>query len=221
MQKYVDFSKKIKKLLGLKSSPVAVSFSTKAPAGVKQMKGEARLCQMLDMVRLDGESFYTTADNHACDGGAGSCGMKEMSERIRTGEFLVRMGLFGSTRAARRFISSNPRVETGTVSVTSFSPLEKASFEPDIVVLICNAKQGMVVSEAYAYETGKRTTGMTGPPICSSIVAAPFITGEIVYSLGDHGARKNMRVSDDDIFVGIPAELLSCIVGNLEKMKNL
>ena len=49
----------------------------------------------------------------------------------------------------------------------------------------------------------------------------PFITGEIVYSLGDHGARKNMRVSDDDIFVGIPAELLSCIVGNLEKMKNL
>jgi uncharacterized protein (DUF169 family) len=49
-------------------------------------------------------------------------------------------------------------------------------------------------------------------------VAAPFLTGEVVYSFGDHGARNYMKIKDYEIFVGIPAELLPMIVGNLEKM---
>ena len=221
MQKYVAFSNIIKSSLKFESSPIAISFSTEAPKGVRQMKGEMRLCQMLDKVRFNGEIFYTTSDNHQCDGGSGSCGMKEMRESIKTGEFLSKMGLFGSKRAARRFTNSNPRIEYGTVKVVSFSPLEKVIFEPDVVVLICNAKQGMIIAEAFAYESGKRILGMTGPPICSSIVAAPFLTGEVVYSFGDHGARNYMKIKDDEVFVGIPAELLPSIIENLGKMRLL
>ena len=88
-----------------------------------------------------------------------------------------------------------------------------------MVVIICNAKQGMIISEAFAFESGKRTLEMTGPPICSSIVAAPFLLGEVTYSFGDHGARNNMRLTDNDVFVGIPGELLNLIAGNLGKMK--
>lgn len=128
MKKYVEFSDKMKKTLRLESSPIAISFSAKAPKGIERMKGEMRLCQMLDTVRFDNEIFYTTSDNHACDGGSGSCGMKEMGERIKTGEFLSKMGLFGSARAARRFINSNPKIEFGTVKVVTFSPLEKLTF---------------------------------------------------------------------------------------------
>jgi uncharacterized protein (DUF169 family) len=219
MQNYVGYSNTIKKCLKLESSPVAIAFSNEAPEGVEQMKGEMRLCQMLDSVRFDREIFFTKSVNHKCDGGSGSCGMKEMSERIKNGEFLCKMGLFGSNRAARRFIAANPRIEFGTVKIVSFSPLERASFEPDVVVLVCNAKQGMLITEAFSYESGKRTLGMTGPPICSSIVAAPFLTGEIVYSFGDHGARNYMNITDEEVFVGIPAELMPMITENLEKME--
>jgi uncharacterized protein (DUF169 family) len=217
--KYAVLADDMKKSLQLDSSPVAISFSTEAPAGVKKFEGEMRLCQMLDKVRFDGDAFYTISDNHKCDGGSGSCGMKEMSERIKNGEFLSKMGLFSSKRAARRFINSNPRIEYGTVKIVSFSPLEKVIFEPDVIVLICNARQGMLIAEAFSYESGKRTLGMTGPPICSSIVAAPFLTGEVTYSFGDHGARNYMKIKDEEVFVGIPAELLSGIIENLVKMK--
>ncbi len=210
-----DLSNKMKKTLGLESSPIAISFSIEAPEGVEKMQGRARLCQMLDKVRLEGESFSTVSECHECDGGASSCGLKMMSESRKTGEFLVKLGLFESQRAARRFLSSNPRIEFGTVRTVSFSPLEKAKLEPDVVVLVCNAKQGMQIAEAFAYKSGKRTTGMTGPPICSAVVAAPFLTGEVVYSLGDAGARKYMKLNNEDIFVGIPAELLPDIVENL------
>jgi len=219
MQQYVGFSDKIKRSLRFEGSPIAISFSDEAPEGINQMKGEMRLCQMLDKVRFDGDAFYTTIDNHQCDGGSCSCGMKEMRESIKTGEFLSKMGLFGSKRAARRFTNANPRIESGTVKMVSFSPLEKVIFEPDVVVLICNAKQGMIIAEAFSYESGKRTLGMTGPPICSSIVAAPFLTGEVTYSFGDHGARNYMKIKDEEVFIGIPAELLQCITENLEKMK--
>ena len=103
--------------------------------------------------------------------------------------------------------------------MVSFSPLENAKFEPDIVVLTCNATQGMKLAEAFAYESGKHTTGLTGPPICSAVVASPFLSGEVVYSLGDMGARRFMKVKDEDIFVGIPAELLPDIVQNLGKLR--
>jgi len=220
MQIYAELSNKMNKDLGLESSPIAIFFSPEAPEGVDQMKGKIRLCQMLDKVRLEGESFYTTSENHECDGGANSCGLKELRERLKTGEFLSEdLGLFASRRAARRFINSNPRIEFGTVKLVSFLPLEKAKFEPDVVVLVCNAKQGMKIAEAFAYETGNKTVGLTGPPICSAVVAAPFLTGEVVYSLGDSGARKFTKVKDEDIFVGISGELLPDIVENLGKLK--
>jgi len=217
--KYTMLTNDMKALLKLENSPIAISFSNEVYEGIEPIKGEMRLCQMLDKVRFDGNVFYTTSCEHKCDGGSGSCGMKGMSEKVKTGEFLCKMGLFGSTRAARRFINANPRIEAGTVKIVTFSPLEKVSFEPDVVVLICNAKQGMLIAEAFAYETGKRTLGMTGPPICSSIVAAPFLTGEVTYSFGDHGARNYMKIKDEEVFVGIPAELLINIVDNLKKMK--
>jgi uncharacterized protein (DUF169 family) len=216
---YPELSHRLKTALGLGSSPVAIAFSTEPPAGVEQMKGQARLCEMLDRVRLDGETFYTTADNHECNGGAHNSGLSEQSEKSKTGEFLARdIGLFGSPRAARRFMSSNPAIEYGTVKVISFSPLENATFEPDVVVLICNAKQGLKLADAYSYDSGEKAAGWTSAPICSGVVAAPFLTGELTYSFGDSGARRFMKIGDEDVFVGIPAELLPGIVANLEKM---
>ena len=54
----------------------------------------------------------------------------------------------------------------------------------------------------------------------SSIVAAPFLTGEVVYSMGDTGVRKYMKVRDEDVFVGIPAELLEIVLENLATMRS-
>jgi uncharacterized protein (DUF169 family) len=216
---YAELSSRMKKAMGLSSVPVAVTFSVEAPVGIDAMRGKARLCEMIDAVRLRGESFYTTSENHECDGGANSSGLREPSERSKTGEFLSKdLGLFGSSRAARRFLSSNPRIEPKTVKVLTFVPLEKATADPDVIVLVCNAKQGMNLAEAFAYDTGKKTLDLTGAPICSGVVAAPFLTGQVVTSLGDAGARTFMKINDEEIFVGIPAELLPSLVENLGKL---
>jgi uncharacterized protein (DUF169 family) len=67
-----------------------------------------------------------------------------MPVESKSGKFLYkRVGIFGSARAARRFFSSNLGVEPGTIKYASFSPLDKANFEPEVIVLVCTAKDGM------------------------------------------------------------------------------
>jgi uncharacterized protein (DUF169 family) len=143
---------------------------------------------------------------------------KRDAGRDQEGEFLYkRVGIFGSARAARRFFASNPGVEPGTVKYASFSSLDKASFEPDVIVLVCSAKDGMRAVEASAYESGMAAKGRDGP-ICSTIVAAPYLTGEIVYTLGDLAGRRFAKIDDGEILIGVPFERIDELINGLEKI---
>ena len=181
---YRELNDRLKKVLDFRGSAVAAALSNDEP-GLERLNDRIRLCEMLGEALNKGSSFYTSSEEHACDGGAYHLGLREMPAELRSGEFLYRrVGIFGSARAARRFFGSNLGVEPGTVKYASFSPLEKADFEPDVVVLVCSAKEGMSAVEASAYESGIAAKGRAGP-ICSTIIAAPYLTGNIVYTLGD------------------------------------
>lgn len=134
----------------------------------------------------------------------------------RSGEILFkRIGIFGSARAARRFFSSNLGIEPGTVRYASFSSLEKADFEPDVIVLVCSAKDEMSAVEASAYESGIAAKGRDGP-ICSTIVAAPYLNGDIVYTLGDLAGGRFAKIDDGEIFMGVPFERKDGLINGLE-----
>lgn len=214
---YEELNERLKKALGLRRSAVAVALSNDKPEFEKLNK-EIRLCEMLNEALIEGRSFYTSSDEHACDGGAYHLGLGEMPVETRSGEFLYkRVGIFGSARAARRFFGSNLGVEPGTIKYASFSPLDKANFEPDVIVLVCSAKDGMRAVEASAYESGMAAKGRTGP-ICSTIVAAPYLSGEIVYTLGDLAGRRFSKIDDGEIFIGVPFERLESLINGLEKI---
>jgi uncharacterized protein (DUF169 family) len=165
---YKELDDRLKKVLNLRGFAVAVALSNDKPE-LEKLNKTIRLCEMLDEALNEGRSFYTSADEHACGGGAYHLGLKEMPVESKSGKFLYKqVGIFGSARAARRFISSNLGVEPGTIKYASFYPLDKAKFEPDVIVLVCSAKDGMRAVEASAYESGIAAKGRTGP-ICSTI----------------------------------------------------
>ena len=214
---YEELTKKLREKLNFRGSPVAIALRNEKP-DLDMLDNKKRFCDMLNDPWLNGKSFYTTSDQHACDGGAYHLGLKEMPEDMKNGEFLYKtVGLFGSARAARRFFSSNIGVEPNTVKYAYFSPLERANFEPDVVVIICNAKDGMRLTEASAYETGIGAEGLMGP-ICSTIVAAPFLTGRVVFCLADAGSRHWLKINDDEMIVGIPFERLKNVIRGLDEI---
>ena len=222
MSTYEELSSKLKSTLGLKGSPVAVKLvrtREEIPAGVPEIAEKVRHCEMVQKAR-NGDVFYATKDKHACAGGAGALGVMETPEKVLNGEFYFALGDFGSTGAAKRTTSAITRVDEDNVA-TMYAPLEKAGFRPDVVVIIGNPKQMLKLAKANIHALGGRNfVDFSGiQSVCADAVAEVYMTGDVNFTLGCNGSRKNAKIADDEMIAGIPAEKVQTLVDAVEKLK--
>ncbi len=211
----------LNELLKLENEPVAIKWSVRPPQNVEKEEGKSRFCAKLQKA-INGEVFYSTLEEEECMGGARYSGLKDMGEypaNVQSGAFMIPNGLFKDIPAVQRSRENEEYINPGIFSAILFSPLNKAEFDPDVVFLACNAQQGMEVLHANAYDSGEHGLGADAAPVCSSMAAAPYMTGKVTYGFGDVGARSNMDVDPGEIMVSIPASALSRIVSNLSQMR--
>lgn len=209
-------------LLGLEREPAALRWFTKIPKGLPKADRKARFCEKLDKATR-GQCFYTTAEDEDCMGGAKYCGLrdgKEFATGMRSGEFLVARGIYKSIPAVLRAWQGNLFIEPGIFEALAFAPFASSPFDPDVVVVICNARQGMELLHANAYDSGTRGIGADASPICSSMAATPYLTGKVTYGFADVGARARMNLGQDGVMVSIPGSELQRIVANLKEMRS-
>ncbi|MBM4240272.1 MAG: hypothetical protein FJ150_01110 [Euryarchaeota archaeon] len=218
---YQELGKKLKKILDLDREPVAIKWSVREPRDIEKEDGKSRFCAKLEKA-MNGEIFYSTAEEEECMGGLKYTGMKDTEEfpkNMRSGAFLVPAGVYKSIPAVQRSWQSNMRVETGIFNSIIFAPLSKAKFEPNVIFLLCNAQQAMTILHANAYDSGSHGLGADSGPICSSMAAIPYLTGKVTYGFGDIGSRRHMNIKPEEVMVSIPANDLERILANLEEMK--
>ena len=212
----------LQELLGLEREPAALRWSTKIPKDIPRADKKARFCTSLDQATR-GQCFYTTAEDEECMGGAKYCGLQDGREFVpgrRSGEFLVARGIYKSVPAVLRAWQGNLFVEPGIFKALAFAPLASAPFDPDVVVVVCNARQGMELLHANAYDSGARGIGADASPICSSMAATPYLTGQVSYGFADVGSRAHMNLGPDGVMVSIPGSELQRIVANLKEMRS-
>jgi len=218
---YNELGEKLKNLMTFENEPVAIKWSVKEPKNVKKEKSKSRFCTKLTKA-MNGETFYATVEEEECMGGARYSGLKDMREfpaNVQSGAFMVPRGLYKDIPAVQRSRENETYINPGIFNAVVFAPLNKAEFEPDVIFMVCNAKQGMEILHANAYDSGKHGIGADAVPVCSSMAATPYMTGKVTYGLGDVAARKNMDIKSEDIMVSIPGSDLHRIVSNLEEMR--
>lgn len=220
MSTYEELSSKLKSILALKGSPVAIKLvrtKDEIPAGTPELGEKLRHCEMVQKARK-GDVFYAPKEKHACAGGAGALGVAETPEKIMTGEFYFGLGRFGTRGAAQRTMRAVPRTDDHFLA-TMYAPLEKAGFKPDVVIVIGNPKQILRISQANIYDKGGRNfVDFSGiQSICADAVTKPYLTGEMNATFGCDGSRKYAKIEDDEVIVGIPVEKVGEIVAALEK----
>jgi uncharacterized protein (DUF169 family) len=179
----------LQELLGLERQPAALRWFTKIPKDIPKAGDKARFCAKLEQATR-GQCCYSTAEEEDCMGGAKYCGLRdgrEFATGRRSGEFLVARGIYQSIPAVLRSWQGNLGIESGIFKALASSP-----FDPDVVVVVCNAKQGMELLHANAYDAGARAIGADAGPICSSMAATPYLTGAVTYGFADVGARAHM-----------------------------
>jgi uncharacterized protein (DUF169 family) len=198
--------------LGLRRSPVAVSFRDTAPAGVARidMSGPAS-CSYWKLA-AEGRTFYTeSADHYNCPIGAYTHGVNPPAEVMKELEGVVSTMLsLGYLRTEE--VPGIPKRE-GTFGVAVYRPLAQADGEPDVVIVCGNAKQVMLLAEA-AQAAGVGGGGLMGRPTCAALPEA-MRTGRGVASLGCIGNRVYTELGDDDLYYALPGSHLKIVMEKL------
>ena len=216
-----ELREKLNELLKLENEPVAIKWSVNDPKNVKKEEGKSSFCKKL-VKAMNGEMFFATTEEEGCMGGARYSGLKDIRDfpaNVQSGAFMVPKGLYKDIPAVQRSRNKETYITPGIFNAIIFAPLNKAEFEPDVIFMVCNAKQGMEILHANAYDSGEHGLGANTAPICSSMAATPYMTGKVTYGFGDVAARKNMDINQEDIMVSIPGSDLSRIVSNLGEMR--
>ncbi len=213
---YGEIAQILKKYLGLTGSPVAIKLARNRegiPEGIPEIPETVRHCQMVNLARIDGKIFYATSDKHLCNGGAWALGLREITPSLKSGEFYFKLGKFASVAACKRTIDRIPHLDTRETYATVYAPLEKTPFSPHVVLIIAPPRAMLKLAQSSLFHLGGRFAGkMAGiQSVCSDATAQTYLTGKPNISLGCDGSRKFSGIADDEMVMGIPAELLPAI----------
>jgi len=215
------FSQNIKEKLNLEFNPVAIRFvlhKKDIPNDIKRIDEKMRHCEMVQKASK-GEAFYSTSEEQTCKGGSSAIGLEDLPENIASGEFYYNLGRFDSIGSAKRTIDAIPKINLHSYGIV-YSPLEKASFVPDIVVMITNPTQAMKISQALIYTLGGRVeVDFSGiQSVCADAVAGPFVNKKPHITLGCSGSRQYANIQDSELIVGLNGENLGCTVNALNNI---
>ena len=219
---FKEISQIFKDTLTLRWDPVAIRLmrpGEEKPAQTIEPSVPLRHCQSIIVARR-GTCLYMPPRSHACPDGAGIMGLVEMSPKLRSGDLYLLFKKLPSKEICQKMIGDRPEFEPGSFDATALAPLDKATFEPDVVVLTLYPEQAMWVCCAQTYQDGERqefsTSGYNS--CCADLVIQPMKKGKMNISFGCYGARASSEINDFEMYLSIPTKLLEPIAEALVKL---
>ncbi len=211
----------IYKKFNFENPPVAVKFSLSKPKGIKQLDKAIPFCEMLREAQRRGTPFYFSRENESCVGRV-VLGMDEFSLAVEGGLIGPKFGIYQEPRANNKIYQYIPRFTPGLVNYVAFAPLDKLTFEPDLLVLTATPSQAEIVLRAMSYSTGElwetRATGVLG---CAWLYIYPFQSGKVNYTVTGlaFGTKAKEVFEEGWMLVSIPYNWLPIITANLNEME--
>ena len=200
--------------------PVGVKFLAAKPEGLKKLDKILDFCEML-VESQQGGVFYAAVDNFTCVGPL-LLGMVESEPVFESGMVGPELEIFKDARANKRLYPHVPRIDKGTVNYVAFAPLDKLTFEPDVLVVTAGVSQAEIILRANSYTSGKIWTARGSTVMgCAWMFVYPYLTGEINFTVAGFGFGMKARklFPEGMIVMSIPWDQLPAIMANLGEMK--
>lgn len=218
---YKDYAVKLVSIVQLDHPPIAVKLlkpSEPLPAGFDKTQ-RLRFCQSVMKAKC-GQQILLTTENITCPAAASAFGFKPLPEKLAGGDVMYSMGLFGNREAGAKTLDLMPRLKQGECSAVLITPLEKADFEPDVIVLEERPEKLMWIGLADIFNTGGRHAFQTSifQAACIDSTVVPYLTGRLNASLGCYGCRDATDLPEEEALLGFPGRNLDEIVSSLEKL---
>lgn len=200
--------------------PVGVKLSVGQPDKLERLAGKMALCEMLKRAQ-EGDTFFADAENHACEAGLYVLGQADLPASFMSGEFGARLQIFEGPRAASRLYLHIPRLGKGVANYVSFSPLDRLSFDPDLLIILADTDQTEVLLRAMSYRTGGLwETRFTAAIGCAWTYVYPYLSGRLNYTLTGlgHGMKRRKLFPQGRQIISIPFDLLASMLQVLKEM---
>jgi uncharacterized protein (DUF169 family) len=208
--------------LKLEKPPVGIKYLYYKPEEIKQLDKKMALCEMLTEAQQSKEPFYIARENETCFG-AQALGMTpDAPSAASSGELGVRLELFQEPRANKKLFQYNPNLDKGTVNYVVFAPLDKITFEPDLLLILTDAKKTEIILRAMTYSTGELYESRTSTALsCAWLYVYPYVSGKVNYFITGLGFGSIGRevFEPGQVLIAIPYTWLPTIARNLREMK--
>jgi len=204
-----------------KNPPVGIKYLYNRPEGMEQLDKSLALCEMLKEAHQRGTPFYFTKENENCVGKL-VLGMYESSPTSGSGQIGVEFEIFQEARANRNLYQYQPKLSSGVVNYVAYSPLDKLTFEPDLLILMATVSQAEIVMRAMSYSTGEMwSSKLTGVGACTWLYAYPYLSGKVNYAITglSFGMKAKEIFPEGWVLISIPYQWIPTITQNLKEMK--
>lgn len=201
--------------------PVGVSFMIERPEGIKRLGKELNMCEMLKEAQ-ENEPFYVGPDDFVCVGVEQMIlGMEDPESVLVSGLFGGDEGLFKGANACRAMYQYLPRLPKGSVRYVAFAPLDKLSYDPDVLVMTANINQAQSLLRSINYSTGQPFVSKATPVVaCSWIYVYPVVSGELNYFITGLGlGMQALNIFPPGLFlISVPFQLIPIMLDNLKEI---
>ena len=200
--------------------PVGVKFLSVKPSGLKRTEKPHDFCEMLAEAQK-GSAFYAGPEDITCLGPL-LLGMKDGDAIFESGRVGPKLGVFKDARANRRLYQYLPRAPKGSVNYVAYAPLDKLTFEPDLLIIMATVAQAEIFIRAKCYETGEMWQAR-GTPVagCAWLYLYPYLSGEMNMTVTGFGfGMKSRRLfPEGNVLLSIPWDKLPQITRALAEME--
>ena len=172
-------------------------------------------CQVIDMARRYGWTIALTREDHICSLGIAAVGFEKPTHLHNSGTLCE--GMYTETKeAGQRSEAAVDRFAPGEYHALLVAPLERATFEPDLVCVYANPAQIMRLTQAALWKRGgKLTSGFSGRVVCADIIVTTMKTDRPQVILPCSGDRIFGQTQDHEMAFTIPWSQMEEIVDGL------
>jgi uncharacterized protein (DUF169 family) len=200
--------------------PVGVKFLLFKPEGIAKLQKKMSICEMMKEGQ-SGEPFYADVNNFTCVGPI-ITGMAETDPVFESGHIGEELHIFEEARANRRLYHYITKLERGSVRYVVFSPLDKLTYDPDVLILASDNRHLEIILRAMCFATGKMWSSVGTPVIeCSWLLTYPYISGEVNFLVTEisHGMVSKQVYPAGTVLISIPYDKLEPIMDGLRKIE--
>lgn len=199
--------------------PLGVKFTITRPPGVKRLEKALNFCEMLREAQENDAFYVGPGDFHCVEPMILGC--EDPEPILVSGHFGGDEGLFKEDRACRAMYHYLPKMLKGSVKYVAFSPVDRLTFDPDVLVITAELYQAQTLLRALNYSTGESFSSRATPVVaCSWIMVYPVVSGEMNYFITGLGlGMQALNIFPPGLFlISIPFQKIPTFLENVAEL---